>query len=152
MGKNIVALTVCLLFLITSNSLPVHANSVKDLPTSKTSDHWKVVIGERKIDNIKPNERTNIYSVRVENIGKKAYDIQVEVYRDEPNTKTMYWLTTDDIPSTRNFYEHQNLPLSTKAKTIEVVVTWRDKQYEEMRNGQKYPARKFKQTFKFEQK
>jgi hypothetical protein len=64
----------------------------------------------------------------------------------------MYLLSTsENLQSSQEFYHHQNLPVSSEAKKIEVVVTWREKPYEQMKDGRKYSARKFKQTFIFKQ-
>ncbi|WP_088079844.1 hypothetical protein, partial [Bacillus mycoides] len=93
----------------------------------------------------------NVYSIDMKNIGKKVYDTTVEVYRDEPNTHTKYELFTSEMPKTQDFFHHANQPISVQSKRLEVVITWREKPYELMKNGQKHPARKFKQTFVFKQ-
>ena len=133
----------------------VNANAYKPekLPTSQSSNHWKVEIDKPDVKDMKEKEgEFNIYSIDVRNLGAQVYDATVEVYRDEPNTNTKYELITFKIPETQNFFRHQNQPISVDSKTLEVVVTWKEEPYRVMKNGQKHPARKYKQTFLFEQK
>jgi hypothetical protein len=151
--KNIIFLVFATVSFIMSSSLSANAFSAKELPLSQSSDHWKVTLDKPETDDLKAEKGVfNLYSLDVKNIGDEVYDPIFEVYRSEPNSRTKYALTSSkDIPKTQDFFHHQNLPVSTKAKVIEVVVTWREKPYEQMKNGEKYPAQKFKQTFVFKQ-
>ncbi|WP_410981465.1 hypothetical protein [Bacillus pacificus] len=153
--KHILFIASCILTFIIGGSLSVHAFSPKELPVSQSSDHWKVIVGKADANDsnaLKSKEGIfNVYSVDVKNIGNKVYNATVEIFRDEPNTQTRYWLTSGEIPKTQDFYHHANQPISSEAKMIEVIVTWREKPYEMTKDGQKYPARKFKQTFVFKQ-
>jgi len=51
----------------------------------------------------------------------------------------------------QDFYHHSNQPVSINAKQIEVIVTWREKPYEQLKDGKKVPGRKFKESFVFYQ-
>lgn len=153
--KHVLFMAFWILTFIMGGSLLTHAFSPKELPISQSSDRWKVTIGKADANDsnaLKSKDGVfNVYSVDVKNIGKKVYDATVEIFRDEPNTLTRYWLISGEIPKTQDFYHHANQPISSQAKMIEVVVTWREKPYEMTKDGQKYPARKFKQTFVFKQ-
>ncbi len=56
-------------------------------------------------------------------------------------------LITFKIPESQNFFHNQNQPISVDSKKIEVVVTWKEEPFRVMKDGKKYPARKFRQTF-----
>lgn len=135
---------------IVSSSLSVSAASIKELPVTQTSSQWKVTLGKAETYNFeKEKDVFNVYSIDIKNIGKKAYDLSFEVYRDEPNTKTMFGLS--EVTSLdQDFYHHTNQPVSVKAKQIEVIVTWREKP-DELNKEKKIPARKFKESFIFYQ-
>jgi hypothetical protein len=151
--KNIIFLVFATVSFIMSSSLSANAFSAKELPLSQSSDHWKVTLDKPETDDLKAEKGVfNLYSLDVKNIGDEVYDPIFEVYGSESNTRTKYSLiSSKDMPIKQDFFHHQNLPVSTKAKVIEVVVTWREKPFEQMKNGEKYPARKFKQTFVFKQ-
>jgi|GEM_PF-3461204 len=139
------------LSIFSSNS--ACALSLNQLPTAKNSDHWKVTFDKPDINDEKLKKDVfNVYSLDIKNIGDKVYDPQIEVYRDEPNTRTMYWLFTSGVSPLKQDFHHQNMPVSSNAKNIEIVITWREQPYEKMTNGEKYSARKYKQTFVFKQK
>ncbi|MBA9042679.1 hypothetical protein HNP21_005816 [Bacillus aryabhattai] len=108
-------------------------------------------IGKADVNDLKEKEgEFNVYSIDVKNSGAKVYDARVEVYRDEPNSKTKYGLFIAKIPDTQNTFHYQNQPISVQSKTLEVVVTWKEESYRAMKDGEKYPARKFKQIFLFQ--
>jgi hypothetical protein len=141
-----------LICILSGGSLSANAATIKNLPKIETSNHWKVTLGKPDIGELNAKKDVNVYSVDIKNIGAKVFDPSFTVYRDEPNTRTMYYLTSSKkLGASQDFFHHQNLPVSNKAKTLEIIVTWKDKPYELSKNGQKYSARKFKQTFVFKQ-
>lgn len=91
------------------------------------------------------------YSLFIENIGKNVKNTTIEVYRNEPNTQTLYFLfnsTDSPISNHSTTFTHENFPIDVRAGKIEVVVKWEEKQY----NHNKHPecaGRVYKQTFVF---
>ncbi|NRD78574.1 hypothetical protein HPT25_14515 [Bacillus sp. BRMEA1] len=169
--KNIPLFMITTITFLMVSSFSAYAETTKNLPITKTSDHWKVTLGNPDSDSLKPQKDVfNVYSLDIKNIGEKVFDPVFEVYRDEPNSHTLYWLTSniyidyskktassgnmassENMGSTLASFHHKNLPVYSKAKIIEVVITWKEKPYEQMKNGKKFEARKFKQTFIFKQ-
>jgi hypothetical protein len=146
------AIIMSLICILSGGTLTANASTIKNLPKTETSDHWKVTLAKPDIGELNAKKGVNVYSVDIKNIGAMVYDPSFKVYRDEPNTRTLYYLTSSKkLGPSQDFFHHQNLPVSNKAKTIEVIVTWNDKPYELNKNGKKYSARKFKQTFIFKQ-
>ncbi len=143
--------TIMSVLTIASSSLSVNAASIKELPVTQSSNQWKVTVGKAETDNSKEEKDVfNLYSIDIKNIGDKVYNLTFEVYRDEPSTKTMFGLS--EVKSIdQDFYHHSNQPVSSNAKQIEVIVTWREKPYEQLNDGKKVPGRKFKETFVFYQ-
>lgn len=118
-------LTVSLLFLtllITLSSINSLAASLKELPATKSSEQWEVVIGKTDSHNSKANKSDrpdlyNVYSMDIKYIRDKNINlVRVEAYRDEPNSNTDYEL-----------FHHHNFPIYTKAKKLKVIVTWSEK-------------------------
>lgn len=93
------------------------------------------------------------YYFSVKNLGKsEVYNVQVEVFRNEPNTKTKYELFSlkeSRLASNKTGFEHANLPISTKTDEVDVIITWQEHPFRSMRNGQKVESRKFKEHFVF---
>ncbi|MDH2364087.1 hypothetical protein PQ796_30720 (plasmid) [Priestia megaterium] len=149
MKKAHILLVGSCLCSIIFGSVNTYAYTPEKLPTSQSSDHWKVKIDKPDTNNLKDNDEFNTYSIDVRNLGGQVYDATVEIYRDEPNTNTKAELITYKIPDSQNFFHHQNQPISVDSKKIEVVVTWKEEPFRVMKDGKKYPARKFKQAFLF---
>lgn len=148
--KNIFVAIITVLTIV-SSSLSASAASLKELPATRTSNHWKVTLGKAEIDHVNEEKDVfNLYSIDIRNIGEKVYDPTFEIFRDEPNTKTMFALS-EVTSSDQDHYHHTNQPVSIKAKQIEVIVTWREKPYEQLNDGRKVPARKYKESFVFYQ-
>lgn len=150
MKKLIFSLLSTALLLTPINSL---AATLDELPSTESSNQWKVVIG--KPDNEPPefNKSTkpdlyNLYSMDIENIGDKNINlIKIEVYRNEPNSTKDYELfTVEDDDIHRNdigpSFHHHNFPMYTKATKLKVILTWADSSKSE---------RKFREEFVFEQ-
>jgi hypothetical protein len=151
MKKAHILLAGSCLCSIIFGSVNTYAYTPEKLPTSQSSDHWKVKIDEPDVKDLKDNDEFNTYSIDVRNLGGQVYDATVEIYRDEPNTNTKAELITYKIPDSQNFFHHQNQPISVDSKKIEVVVTWKEEPFRVTKDGKKYPARKFKQAFLFPQ-
>ncbi|MFD6510232.1 hypothetical protein [Bacillus sp. NPDC060175] len=136
-----------------------YAYSPKSLPISQNSDQWQVNIDEVKKTSeklLQPKKGVfQTYHFSVKNIGKsEVYNVQVEVFRNEPNTKTKYELFSlkeSRLASGKTGFEHANFPVSTKADEVNVIITWQEHPFRSMRNGQKVEARKFKEHFVFKE-
>ncbi|KKZ92621.1 hypothetical protein B4147_1857 [Bacillus wiedmannii] len=153
--KKAISFFLLLLCLIAVNE--TYAYSPKSLPISQNSDQWKVNIDEPK--NIGNNmlqakkDEFQTYQFSVKNVGNsEVYNVQVEVFRNEPKTKTKYELFSrkeSRLASGKTGFEHTNFPLATKADEVDVIITWQEHPFRSMRNGQKVESRKFKEHFVF---
>lgn len=134
-----------------------YAYSPKSLPISQNSDQWQVNIAEPKKVNKKKlqakKDEFQTYQFSVKNVGNsEVYNVQVEVFRNEPKTKTKYELFSlkeSRLASGKTGFEHANFPVSTKADEVDVIITWQEHPFRSMRNGQKVESRKFKEHFVF---
>lgn len=136
-----------------------YAYSPNSLPISQNSDQWQVNIDKPKKTNknmlqAKKDEFQN-YFFSVKNLGKnEVYNVQVEVFRNEPKTKTKYELFSlkeSRLASGKAGFEHTNLPVATKADEVDVIITWQEHPFRSMRNGQKVESRIFKEHFVFKE-
>ena len=136
-----------------------YAYSPKSLPISQNSGQWLVNIDKPKKTNknmlqAKKNE-FQTYHFSVKNIGNsEVYNVNVEVFRNEPNKKTKYELFSlkeSRLASGKTGFEHANLPVATKADEVDVIITWQEHPFRSMRNGQKVESRKFKEHFVFKE-
>ncbi|MBJ8110777.1 MULTISPECIES: hypothetical protein [Bacillus] len=153
--KKAISFFLLLLCLIAVNE--TYAYSPKSLPISQNSDQWKVNIDEPK--NIGNNmlqakeDEFKTYQFSVKNVGNsEVYNVQVEVFRNEPKTKTKYELFSrkeSRLASGKTRFEHANFPVATKADEVDVIITWQEHPFRSMRNGQKVESRKFKEHFVF---
>ncbi|EPC8420898.1 hypothetical protein ACR3AO_003524 [Bacillus wiedmannii] len=153
--KKAISFFLLLLCLIAVNE--TYAYSPKSLPISQNSDQWKVNIDEPK--NIDKNmlqakeDEFKTYQFSVKNVGNsEVYNVQVEVFRNEPKTKTKYELFSrkeSRLASGKTGFEHTNFPVVTKADEVDVIITWQEHPFRSMRNGQKVESRKFKEHFVF---
>lgn len=134
-----------------------HAFSPESLPVIQSSDRWEVKIDspddQKHPDMIKSQKGVyNTYSLKLKDLQKDVYNLKVEVYRDEPNSKTKYELFTNNNPLFKSGQEiqlHANFPISVKAEELEVTITWQEEPHITLKNGQKADARRYKQVFKF---
>ncbi|PFB31646.1 hypothetical protein COJ27_07255 [Bacillus cereus] len=153
--KKAISFFLLLLCLIAVNE--TYAYSPKSLPISQNSDQWKVNIDEPK--NIDKNmlqakgDEFKTYQFSVKNVGNsEVYNVQVEVFRNEPKTKTKYELFSrkeSRLASGKTGFEHTNFPVATKSNEVDVIITWQEHPFHSMRNGQKVESRKFKEHFVF---
>ncbi|OQR56176.1 hypothetical protein [Bacillus sp. CDB3] len=153
--KKAISFFLLLLCLIVVNE--TYAYSPKSLPISQNSDQWQVNIDEPK--KISKNmlqakkDKFQTYQFSVKNVGEnEVYNVQVEVFRNEPNMKTKYELFSlkeGRLASGKTGFRHANFPVSTKANEVDVIITWQEHPFRSMRNGQKVESRKFKEHFVF---
>ncbi|GAB6523819.1 hypothetical protein [Bacillus cereus] len=136
-----------------------YAYSPKSLPISQNSDQWQVNIDKPKKTNknmLKAKKAEfQTYHFSVKNVGNsEVYNVNVEVFRNEPNKKTKYELFSlkeSRLASGKTGFEHANLPVATKADEVDVIITWQEHPFRSMRNGQKVESRKFKEHFVFKE-
>ncbi|BCC10316.1 TPA: hypothetical protein ACGXQL_004212 [Bacillus cereus] len=153
--KRKITTLACMMFLLLGIPLQTHAFTFKELPTAKKSEQWYVKIDKAKntaSGSLQPKKGIfDTYSLFIENIGKNVKNTTIEVYRNEPNTQTLYFLfnsTDSPISNHSTTFTHENFPIDVRAGKIEVVVKWEEKQY----NHNKHPecaGRVYKQTFVF---
>ncbi len=155
--KKTISFFLLLLCLVVVNE--TYAYSPKSLPISQNSDQWQVNIDEVKRTSeklLQPKKGVfQTYHFSVKNLGKsEVYNVQVEVFRNEPHTKTKYELFSlkeSRLAGGKTGFEHANFPVSTKADKIDVIITWQEHPFLSMRNGQKFESRKFKEHFVFKE-
>ncbi|CGG61406.1 hypothetical protein CN360_07060 [Bacillus cereus] len=136
-----------------------YAYSPKSLPISQNSDQWQVNIDKPKKTNKNmlqaKKDEFQTYHFSVKNVGNsEVYNVNVEVFRNEPNKKTKYELFSlkeSRLASGKTGFEHANLPVATKADEVDVIITWQEHPFRSMRNGQKVESRKFKEHFVFKE-
>lgn len=152
MKKIIIFLSVSLLsFFIPINTT---ANTLENLPMSKSSKQWKVEIAEPDIaDDSKSNMSNkralyNFYSMDVKNIGSDQVElVRVEAYRDHPNSTVEHELFTVDFAGEKTsqpMFHHSNFPLYIKANELKIVLIWTKK------NDNSEYKRKYREQFNFE--
>ncbi|SFS77790.1 hypothetical protein [Paenibacillus sp. BC26] len=131
------------------------------IPTS-TSEHWSVSLGKPILD--EPNiakpipNVSNMYSLNIKNNGDKAYNVRVQVFRDEPDSQTQLQLFDTHSAMTgvwsngEEYKLHKNLPVSVKANDIEIVLYWETEADQSKIVKENNAARTWKQSFHFKQK
>ncbi|MGG0261434.1 hypothetical protein ABEY48_26755 [Bacillus mycoides] len=155
--KKTISFFLLLLCIVVVNE--AYAYSPKSLPISQNSDQWQVNIDEVKRTSeklLQPKKGVfQTYHFSVKNLGKsEVYNVQVEVFRNEPNTKTKYELFSlkeSRLAGGKTGFEHANFPVSTKSDKVDVIITWQEHPFRSMRNGQKVESRKFKEHFVFKE-
>lgn len=126
-------------------STKANALSFDELPVKQMSKQWSVQIGEAEKgkDLVKPEKgQFNTYSIDVNNIGKDIYSVEINLYRNEPNSRTKYSLfgCPDGQECNENQYETAkalakqmnngapyhgaNFLLAEKATELEVEIIW----------------------------
>ncbi|GAB6424479.1 hypothetical protein bcgnr5372_30890 [Bacillus luti] len=153
--KKVISFFLLLLCLIVVNE--TYAYSPKSLPISQNSNQWEVNIDQSKKTSTNmlqaKKDEFQTYQFSVKNVGNnEVYNVQVEVFRNEPKTKTKYELFSlkeSRLASGKTGFEHANFPVSTKSDEVDVIITWQEHPFRSMRNGQKVAAQKFKEHFVF---
>lgn len=124
------------------------ASPLDQLPSSKLSKNWEVVIDKPKSNELPPKPNVyNLYSMDIKYISDEDIKMErVEAYRDEPGSSTDFELFTSNLGNEKNVdqqsFHHQNFPISVKANNLKVIVTWAKKDDS---------SRKFKEEFIFKQ-
>ncbi|MCM3599057.1 hypothetical protein M4D55_25305 [Metabacillus idriensis] len=157
-----ISFVCCSLFILFFYFVPTGANALTfdTLPIKQTSKQWSVRVGEAidEKENVKPVKgKFHTYSLEVDNIGKDAFSVEINMFRNEPNSKTKFSLFScpedwdcnkDRLKMAKSTakqlndgmpYKFQNFLLAKKATELEVEIIWtQDK------NG-----RPLKETFTF---
>ncbi|MGG2092620.1 hypothetical protein AB1283_07860 [Bacillus sp. S13(2024)] len=157
MRKITVVLFGMICFIFSSNIL-AKASSFSNLPISKSSDRWYLKVN--KADNEPRLSKSksgavNTYSLDVKNLGKNAYNLDVDIYSNFNDSKILR--ANMDAPETErtvpnNECHFSNFPVSVKAKGITVIITWQEELPKTLSNGKTIQARKYKEIFVFDQK
>lgn len=155
--KKTISFFLLLLCLIVVNE--TYAYSPNSLPISQNSNQWQVNIDEPKKTSKNmlqaKKDEFQTYHFSVKNVGNsEVYNVQVEVFRNEPNTKTKYELFSlkeSRLASGKTGFRHANFPVATKADEVDVIITWQEYPFRSMRSGQKVGSRKFKEHFVFKE-
>ncbi|MEC1583830.1 hypothetical protein P9D80_00430 [Bacillus spizizenii] len=157
--KKVLFFLYVILFVFAFVQLKAHALTFTVLPITQKTEQWSVEVSEAK--NVKdfasPKKgKYNVYSLEVKNIGKEAATVDVQLYRNDPDSITRFSLfgcpdenCVNQIEDAKTLAESLNdgtplkfkhFMLSDKASELEVVIIWTQK-------GQE--GRRLKQTFKF---
>jgi len=148
-----------LLFAFTFVQSKAHALTFTVLPITQKTDQWSVEVSEAKDGTgfASPEEgKYNVYSLEVKNIGKEAAMVDVQLYRNDPDSITRFSLfgcpdencvkqkedakTLAESLNDGSPLRFNHFMLTEKASELEVVIIWTQK-------GQE--GRHLKQTFKF---
>jgi hypothetical protein len=131
----LITVLVFLFVFIGGQSFQAHAVTFDHLPKSQTSKQWLVQVGEAKHDkdSVKPKKGVfDTYSFNVSNIGHDVDFVKVQAFRDKPNSKTKFALFSENKPTSAliekkgQTFNFSVLPLSVKAKELEIVVIWKE--------------------------
>ncbi|AND41492.1 hypothetical protein [Cytobacillus oceanisediminis] len=150
-----------LLFSFFLTPINTYALTFDNLPIKQTSKQWEVRIGEAGQGKgmVKPVKgKFQTYSLEVENIGKDVFSVEINLFRNEPNSKTKFslhscphgWDCNNDnyeraislartLNTNGNFFRHSNFLLAEKATELEVEIVW----------TQGKDGRRLKETFTF---
>jgi hypothetical protein len=146
-------LILVVLFLSTT-LLPIHTKAEFRVPASKESEQWKVelLVPEDGKDFAKGEKgKHEVYSLLVTNKGKKVYDVNLGVFRNEEGNNKMYGLAPQmesDIMDKGQTFDFRNFPVKELTEKLEFVIIWEDDPIT-LTNGQKASGRTFKETFTF---
>ncbi|MEI4832158.1 hypothetical protein WAX78_22495 [Bacillus sp. FJAT-53711] len=156
--RKITVVLFCMVCFIFSSNILAKASSFSDLPISKSSERWYLKINksddEPRLSKPKPG-LVNTYSLDVKNMGKNAYNLDVDIYSNFNDSKTLR--ANMDAPETErtvpnNEFHFSNFPVSVKAKGITVIITWEEELPKTFSDGKTIKARKYKEIFVFDQK
>lgn len=140
-------LAICTLFLLTifSTTIETKALTFDKLPVKQTSKQWSVQIDKADQGKglAKPEKgKFHTYSIDVNNIGKDIFSVEINMFRNEPNSKTKFSLFScpDGNECNKDHYElakssaklmnngipHHgaNFLLAEKATELEVEIIW----------------------------
>ncbi|MCV9887121.1 hypothetical protein [Metabacillus halosaccharovorans] len=158
--KFSISICTLLLLLIAATSLEAKALTFDELPVKQSSKQWSVQIGEAEKgkDLAKPVKgKFHTYSIDVNNIGKDVYSVEINMFRNEPNSKTKYSLfgcpdgqecnenhyetakTLAKQMNNGNSYHGANFLMAEIATELEVEIVWTQDKH----------GRPLKETFTF---
>ncbi|MEI1421660.1 hypothetical protein EFK13_10400 [Bacillus cabrialesii] len=147
-----------LLFAFAFVQSKAHALTFTVLPITQKTEQWSVEVSAAKDEKgyAAPKERKyNVYSLEVKNIGKEAAMVDVQLYRNDPDSITRFSLfgcpdecvkqkedakTLAESLNESSPLRFNHFMLADQASELEVVIIWTQK-------GQE--GRHLKQTFKF---
>lgn len=144
---------VCFMILFLT-ILSAHVQADFEVPSVQATDQWKVELLEPSSnEELAQAEKgvAEVYSLLVTNKGRKAYQVEVEAFRNEEGSTKMYGLAPQmegEIIRKGDALRFTNFPVKEKTNTIEITVTWEDKPVI-LKDGSKAPGRKYKETFTF---
>lgn len=130
-----------------STCVEAKALTLERLPVVQKSNQWSVQLGEPEKESklVKPVKgKYNMFSLKIDKIGKNVDSVNVNLYRNEPNSKTRYSLSgcppnhpcnkekniekiPFDLARQMNDgypYVFTNFTLAEKATELEVEVVW----------------------------
>ncbi|MCP1123380.1 hypothetical protein NKR74_08565 [Bacillus sp. 3103sda1] len=156
--RKITVILFCMVCFIFSSNILAKASSFSNLPISKSSERWYLKIDKADDDPRLSKPKlgvVNTYSLDVKNLGKDVYNLDVDIYSNFNDSKTLR--ANMDAPETErtvpnNECHFSNFPVSVKAKGITVIITWQEDLPKTSSNGETIKARKYKEIFVFDQK
>ena len=92
-----------------------------------------------------------VYSLLVTNQSKKAYNVNIGAFRNEPSNKKMFGLAPqveNEIMNAGQTFSFTNFLVKEKTEELECVVTWEDEPVT-LKNGKKASGRKYKESIVF---
>ncbi len=126
MGK--VMIIAALLFSCLFLSQEVKAEF--EVPTVKETDHWKIELLEPENDTLKSEPgKFELYSLKVTNTEKKAYNVNLDVFRNETGSNKMYGLTPQmegDEVKKSGTVKLMDFPIKADTEKLEIIITWED--------------------------
>jgi hypothetical protein len=143
MNKTLILTTLIFFFFISND-----VNAKYDVPKTSQTANWKVAL--LPSDDKGEKGKFDCYNLLITNKYEEAYNVKVEVFRDQPGTKTMYGLApqmeSEFVKKDKGF-SFKNFPVYSKSNELEIVITWEDKP--NIINGKKNSGRKYKETIFF---
>ena len=143
--KTILATFILFLLIIVAIIPETKALTFEELPVKQTSKQWSVQIDKADQGKglAKPEKgKFHTYSLEVNNIGKDVFSAEVNLFRNEPNSRTKFSLVgcPDGEDCNKNHYaiaksrakpmnngipyKFTNFLLAEKATELEVEIVW----------------------------
>ncbi len=123
------------MFFVFNSNIKANALTFNQLPNTQKSEQWTV-----EIDKVKYNHSQDIkskkgvyqtYSLTIKNNRNDASDVRIELFRGEENSNIKYGIVNSERETLNrddeNPFHFANFPLAEKAKELEVVITWKEK-------------------------
>lgn len=112
-----------------------------DIPTVKETDHWKIELLEPDKDALQSEPgKFELYGLKVTNKENKAYNVSLDVFRNEKGSNKMYGLAPqmkDEEVKKEGTFKLANFPIKADTEKLEIVITWEDEPV----------GRRYKETF-----